>query len=155
MRTGKAIRCCHTIFVSRRFMPSVVPLFHAMKPGRAVRLTRRISRGNRPHDARKAAEEALELARRYGERGNEAEARGNEAEALRVLGECAAAAAGPDLTTPRTSLQQALTLAEELEMHPLVAHCHLASASSTAARTNARRPRSTSLPRRRCTARWI
>jgi class 3 adenylate cyclase/tetratricopeptide (TPR) repeat protein len=74
--------------------------------------------GNRPDDARKAAEEALELARRYGERGN-------EAEALRVLGECAAAAAGPDLTTPRTSLQQALTLAEELEMRPLVAHCHL------------------------------
>ncbi len=39
--------------------------------------------GSRPDDARKAAEEALELARRYGERGN-------EAEALRVLGECAA-----------------------------------------------------------------
>jgi hypothetical protein len=55
-------------------MPSVVPLFHAMKPGRTVRLTRRISRGNPPDDARKAAEEALELARRYGERGNETEA---------------------------------------------------------------------------------
>ncbi len=74
--------------------------------------------GGRPDDARKAVEDALELARRYGERGN-------EAEALRVLGECAAAGARPDLTTTRRSLEQALALAEELEMRPLVAHCHL------------------------------
>jgi tetratricopeptide (TPR) repeat protein len=76
--------------------------------------------GSRPDDARKAAEEALELARRYGERGN-------EAEALRVLGECAAAAAGarPDPTTARQSFEQALALGKELGMRPLVAHCHL------------------------------
>ena len=73
--------------------------------------------GGRPDDAKKAAEGALELARRYGERGN-------EAEALRVLGECAAAGARPDLTTARQSLEQALALAEELGMRPLVAHCH-------------------------------
>jgi class 3 adenylate cyclase/tetratricopeptide (TPR) repeat protein len=69
-------------------------------------------------DARKAVEEALELARRHGERGN-------EAEALRVLGECAAAGARPDLATARRSLEQAMTLGAELEMRPLVAHCHL------------------------------
>jgi len=63
-------------------------------------------------------EEALELARRHEERGN-------EAEALRVLGECAAAGARPDLTMARQSLAQALALAEELGMRPLVAHCHL------------------------------
>jgi class 3 adenylate cyclase/tetratricopeptide (TPR) repeat protein len=74
--------------------------------------------GNRPDNARKAVEEALELARRHGERGN-------EAEALRVLGECAAAGARPDLTTARRSFEQALALAEELGMRPLVAHCHL------------------------------
>ena len=74
--------------------------------------------GNRPDNARKAAEEALELARRHEERGN-------EAEALRVLGECAAADARPDLTIARQSLEQALALAEELGMRPLVAHCHL------------------------------
>jgi tetratricopeptide (TPR) repeat protein len=74
--------------------------------------------GSRPDDARKAVEEALELARRYGERGN-------EAEALRVLGECAAAGARPDPTTPRQAFEQALALAEELQMRPLAAHCHL------------------------------
>src|SRR5262249_46763184 len=74
--------------------------------------------GSRPDDAREAVEEALELARRHGERGN-------EAEALRVLGECAASGARPDLTTARRSFEQALALAEELGMRPLVAHCHL------------------------------
>ena len=74
--------------------------------------------GSRPDDARKVVAEALELARRHGERGN-------EAEALRVLGECAATSAQPDLTTARQSLEQALALAEELGMRPLVAHCHL------------------------------
>jgi class 3 adenylate cyclase/tetratricopeptide (TPR) repeat protein len=74
--------------------------------------------GNRPDDARKAVQEALELARRHGERGN-------EAEALRILGECAVASARADLTTARQSFEQALALAEELGMRPLVAHCHL------------------------------
>src|SRR5262249_46318555 len=69
-------------------------------------------------DAREAVEEALELARRHGERGN-------EAEALRVLGECAASGAQPDLATARRSFEQALTLAADLEMRPLIAHCHL------------------------------
>jgi tetratricopeptide (TPR) repeat protein len=73
--------------------------------------------GGRPDDAMKAVKEALELAQRYGERGN-------EAEALRVLGECAAAGVRPDLTTARQSFEQALALAEELDMRPLVAHCH-------------------------------
>jgi len=74
--------------------------------------------GSRPADAREAVEEALELARRHGERGN-------EAEALRVLGECAASGAQPDLATARRSFEQALTLAADLEMRPLIAHCHL------------------------------
>jgi tetratricopeptide (TPR) repeat protein len=73
---------------------------------------------NRPDDARKVVEEAVKVARRHGERGN-------EAEALRILGECSAAGARPDPTTARQSLTQALVLAEELGMRPLVAHCHL------------------------------
>jgi class 3 adenylate cyclase/tetratricopeptide (TPR) repeat protein len=74
--------------------------------------------GSCPDDARKAVEDALELARRRGERGNEAEAR-------RVLGECAVTGPRPDLTTARQSFDKALALAEELEMRPLVAHCNL------------------------------
>src|SRR5262245_52619810 len=74
--------------------------------------------GGRPDDAMKAVKEALELARRYGERGT-------EAEALGVLGECATAGVRPDLTNARQSFEQALALAEELGMRPLVAHCHV------------------------------
>jgi tetratricopeptide (TPR) repeat protein len=74
--------------------------------------------GSRPDDARKAVKEALELARRYRERGN-------EAEALRVLGECAAAGARPDPTEVRQSFAQAVAMAEELGMRPLIAQCHL------------------------------
>jgi tetratricopeptide (TPR) repeat protein len=71
--------------------------------------------GNQLEDARRMAEEALSMARRHGEQGN-------EAEALRI---CAAGGASPDLTTARQSFEQALALAEELGMRPLVAHCHL------------------------------
>jgi tetratricopeptide (TPR) repeat protein len=74
--------------------------------------------GNQPDDARKVVEEALELARRHAERGN-------EAEALRVLGECTASGPRPDVVAARQSLEQALALAEELGMRPLIAHCHL------------------------------
>jgi hypothetical protein len=63
-------------------------------------------------------EDAIALARRHGERGN-------EAEALRILGECATAGAAAEGATARVSLEHALALAAELEMRPLVAHCHL------------------------------
>jgi class 3 adenylate cyclase/tetratricopeptide (TPR) repeat protein len=75
-------------------------------------------RGSRPDDARKAVEQALDLSRRHGERGN-------EAEALRILGECAVYGARPDLTAAHRFFEEALALAEELGMRPLVAHCHL------------------------------
>jgi tetratricopeptide (TPR) repeat protein len=103
--------------------------------------------GNRPDDARKAAEEALELARRHEERGN-------EAEALRVLGECAAAGARPDLTIARQSLEQALAWGKRSACAPSSLTATSASASSIAVRISASRPRSISPPRRRCTARW-
>jgi tetratricopeptide (TPR) repeat protein len=66
--------------------------------------------------ATKVAREALDLARRHGERGN-------EAEALRVLGEVAIAHG--DMTAADAHLRDALALAQQLAMRPLVAHCHL------------------------------
>jgi class 3 adenylate cyclase/tetratricopeptide (TPR) repeat protein len=66
--------------------------------------------------ATKAAREALDLARRYGERGN-------EAEGLRILGDVTLAHG--DMTAAETHLRGALGLAQQLEMRPLVAHCHL------------------------------
>ena len=51
--------------------------------------------------------------------------RGNEAWVLRLLGEIAAQADPPDLEAAEEHYRQALALADELGMRPLVAHCHL------------------------------
>ena len=69
-------------------------------------------------EAQRAADTALSLARATGERGT-------EAETLRVLGAIAAAGSSPDPGMGATCCQQGLTLASELGMRPLVAHCHL------------------------------
>jgi hypothetical protein len=58
------------------------------------------------------------LARGRGERGN-------EAWALRLLGDIASHHARPDVTTAAAHYGAAMTLASELDMRPLVAHCHL------------------------------
>jgi hypothetical protein len=77
-----------------------------------------------PDAALLLAEQALELARRRGEQGN-------VARALRLLGAIAsereAAARGPARSRHDGAIlfSQALALATELGMRPLVAHCHL------------------------------
>jgi tetratricopeptide (TPR) repeat protein len=63
------------------------------------------------------ARQALDLARQLKERGN-------EALALYQLGAVHAHADPPDAAPAETHYQQALALAEELGMRPLVAHCH-------------------------------
>ena len=69
-------------------------------------------------EAQTLAEQALALAREYQERGH-------QAYALRLLGDIAAHRAPPDVDQAATHYRQALTLAEELGMRPLQAHCHL------------------------------
>jgi class 3 adenylate cyclase/tetratricopeptide (TPR) repeat protein len=69
-------------------------------------------------DAWETAQRALELARQQKERGH-------EAWALQVLGEIAAHDTPPRAAEAETHYRQALALAEELGMRPLVAHCHL------------------------------
>jgi tetratricopeptide (TPR) repeat protein len=73
---------------------------------------------DRADDAREAGDRALRLACEHGQRGN-------EAWALRLLGEIAARTDPPDVKAAEAHYRQALTLATELEMRPLVAHCHL------------------------------
>ncbi|MBM3223426.1 MAG: tetratricopeptide repeat protein, partial [Candidatus Tectomicrobia bacterium] len=50
--------------------------------------------------------------------------RGDEARALHQLGVVQAHANSPDVAQAEASYQHALTLAEELGMRPLQAHCH-------------------------------
>jgi tetratricopeptide (TPR) repeat protein len=64
------------------------------------------------------AHQALDLARQQKERGD-------EALALHQLGVVQAHADPPDVVQAEAHYQQALALAEELGMRPLVAHCHL------------------------------
>ena len=72
----------------------------------------------RGEEAWQHARQALDLARQHKERGN-------EALALHQLGVVHAHADPPDAAQAEAHYQQALALAEELGMRPLVAHCHL------------------------------
>jgi class 3 adenylate cyclase/tetratricopeptide (TPR) repeat protein len=69
-------------------------------------------------DAMALAVRALDLAREHKERGW-------EAYALRLLGEIAAQRDPPDIKQAEEYYRQAYTLADELGMRPLLAHCHL------------------------------
>jgi tetratricopeptide (TPR) repeat protein len=71
----------------------------------------------RGEEAWQHARQALDLARQQKERGN-------EAVALHQLGTVHAHADPPDVAPAEAHYQQALALAEELGMRPLVAHCH-------------------------------
>jgi hypothetical protein len=61
---------------------------------------------------------ALELAVRHGERGN-------HGWALKLQAELTGRRTRPDPDAAKERYEQALALAEELEMRPLQAHCHL------------------------------
>jgi predicted ATPase/class 3 adenylate cyclase len=70
--------------------------------------------------ARPHLEDALRLARRHKERGN-------EARALQLLGEALASNNPPAASEAGAHYREALARANELGMRPLIAHCHLGS----------------------------
>jgi tetratricopeptide (TPR) repeat protein len=72
----------------------------------------------RLEEAHALVERALALTRAHKERGN-------EAYALYLLGDIAGRRKPPDLEQAEAHYQQALALADELGMRPLLAHCHL------------------------------
>jgi class 3 adenylate cyclase/tetratricopeptide (TPR) repeat protein len=72
----------------------------------------------RLEEAQALAEQAQALAHAHQQRGN-------QAYGLRLLGDIAARCEPPDVTPAEPHYRQALALAEELGMRPLVAHCHL------------------------------
>ena len=71
----------------------------------------------RLEEAHQRAAQALDLARQYQQRGN-------QAWALWLLGESTARQASPEVEPAASHYRQALALAEELGMRPLQAHCH-------------------------------
>jgi hypothetical protein len=72
----------------------------------------------RMDDAARVGRQALELSRNRKERGY-------EAWALRLLGEIASHCDPPDVGAAEAHYGAAMTLASELGMRPLLAHCHL------------------------------
>jgi tetratricopeptide (TPR) repeat protein len=72
----------------------------------------------RPRDASALAARAFDLAL-------ECRRRGDQTWALRLRGEIASRCAPPDVDEAERRYRQALALADELGMRPLVAHCHL------------------------------
>src|SRR5262249_20723862 len=71
----------------------------------------------RPEEALSLAQQALELARTYKERGH-------EAWILRLVGEIVARNEPLEAEEAEALYRQALALADELDMCPLQAHCH-------------------------------
>jgi tetratricopeptide (TPR) repeat protein len=71
----------------------------------------------RGEEAWQHAHQALGLARRFRDRGD-------EAHALHQVGGVQAHADPPDVAQAKAHYQQALILAEALGLRPLVAHCH-------------------------------
>jgi transcriptional regulator with AAA-type ATPase domain/tetratricopeptide (TPR) repeat protein len=87
-----------------------------------VRLGEACLLAGRPAEARAAGERGLALARERTERSH-------EAWALRLLADIDARAEAVDLGAVEGRYREALTLARELGMRPLVAHCHLGLAA--------------------------
>jgi tetratricopeptide (TPR) repeat protein len=75
-------------------------------------------RAGRLEEAQALAERTLVLARAHQERGH-------QAYALHLLGDLAARHEPPESESAEAYYRQALALAEELGMRPLLAHCHL------------------------------
>ena len=89
------------------------------RPDPAVRHAgRELFLAGRVDEARELAPQELEFARAQ-------KARGREAWVYHLFAELATRRDLPDAEAAETHYRQALTLAEELGMRPLVAHCHL------------------------------
>jgi tetratricopeptide (TPR) repeat protein len=85
---------------------------------RFARLSEAYLLAGRVEDALESAQRALDLSRDYKQRGT-------HAYALRLVGDIAAWRDPPERDQAQTHYSQALALADELGMRPLIAHCHL------------------------------
>ena len=101
----------------------------------------------RLEDARQRAAQALDLARHYAHRGN-------QAWALWLLGESTAHQASPEGEPAAGHYRQALALAEELGMRPLQAHCHRGLGTLYVRQGQQEQARAAWAPPSPCTATW-
>jgi tetratricopeptide (TPR) repeat protein len=88
------------------------------RPRNLAYLSEALLLAGRLDSARSIAEQALHLCRVHGHRGF-------EADSLHILGEIYASLEPGELERAESSYREALALAEELEMRPREARCHL------------------------------
>jgi tetratricopeptide (TPR) repeat protein len=121
-RVDEGLRLLHSAVERERSMRRLA--HHSL---RLTALADGYLRLGRMGDAERHAIQALDLARKGRERGN-------EAHALRLLGDIAARSSGSPATDGlESSYRQSLGLAEELEMRPVAAQCHLGLAAAARA----------------------
>jgi tetratricopeptide (TPR) repeat protein len=94
--------------------PNVVSIYHSLL---LTSVSEMYLLAGRSNHATERAEEALRVSSDRGERGV-------QAHAIRLLGEIAAHRDPPDIETAESRYPEAMALAEELGMRPLIAHCH-------------------------------
>jgi tetratricopeptide (TPR) repeat protein len=99
----------------------------ANQPIRMTRLAEAYMCDGRPAEAREAARKALDLARTLSERGH-------EAWALSLLAQLAAQDDSPETESSERLHREALELAKELQMRPLIARCERGIAGLLASR---------------------
>ena len=122
-RLGHAYALSGRPLEARRLLEEVVrdaTTMSSMGVGRAMQLVwlgEAYLLEGRLDDALERAQQAVSLARRHRERGH-------EAWSLRLLGEIASHRDPPSVETAEGYYREALALAGELGMRPLVAHCH-------------------------------
>jgi class 3 adenylate cyclase/tetratricopeptide (TPR) repeat protein len=98
-------------------------------------------------DARRSNDRALRLCRLHGQRLV-------EPEALRIAGEVSARQGAPDVDHALAHQRQALNLAANLGMRPVVAHCHFGLGKIYRRSRNHQQHWNTLRSPRRCTGRW-
>jgi tetratricopeptide (TPR) repeat protein len=111
-RLGEALK------LLEEMVPRVESINKVAHTANLVRLAEVYLAAGRREDASNAVERALQLTRAHN-------LRGGTANALRVLGDIRSAASVPDVRLAEVAYGEGLALATELDMNPLVAHCHL------------------------------
>jgi tetratricopeptide (TPR) repeat protein len=112
-RTGEGISCLQQALTA--YESAGIGYYHSLS---VERLGEAYLLADQIENARACADRAVMLARGRGERGY-------EAWALHLMGDIASHHGPPDVAAAAAHYGAAMTLASELEMRPLVAHCHL------------------------------
>jgi len=110
--------------LSGRVPEALPPLEQVVEPGDAKSLTIYAVWLGESYLLAGRLEEALRLGQRALEAARTQKQQSCQTYALWLLGEIAAQRDPPDAEQAEASYQQALTLAKELGMRPLLAHCH-------------------------------